>query len=44
MNQLALLLATFGYVGYFPIAPGTAGSLAALVLFALVRWLAMPAV
>ncbi|MDO8681781.1 MAG: phosphatidylglycerophosphatase A [Acidobacteriota bacterium] len=43
MNQLALVFATFGYVGYFPIAPGTAGSLAALVLFALVRWLGMPA-
>ena len=43
MNQLALLVATFGYVGYFPIAPGTAGSLAALVLFALVRWVGMPA-
>lgn len=42
MNQLALALATFGYVGFFPIAPGTAGSLAALVLFALVRWLGMP--
>jgi len=43
MNQLALVFATFGYVGYFPIAPGTAGSLAALVLFAFVRWLGMPA-
>ncbi len=43
MNQLALILATFGYVGYFPIAPGTAGSLAALVLFALVRRVGMPA-
>ena len=44
MNQLALFVATFGYLGYFPIAPGTAGSLAALVLFAFVRWLGMPAV
>jgi len=43
MNQLALVFATFGYVGYFPIAPGTAGSLAALLLFALVRWVGMPA-
>lgn len=43
MNRLALLFATFGNVGYFPIAPGTAGSLAALVLFALVRWVGMPA-
>ncbi|MDP2321827.1 MAG: phosphatidylglycerophosphatase A [Acidobacteriota bacterium] len=43
MNQLALLVATFGYVGFFPIAPGTAGSLAALALFAFVRWVGMPA-
>ncbi len=43
MNQLALFLASFGYVGFFPIAPGTAGSLAALGLFALVRWVGMPA-
>lgn len=42
MNQLALVVATFGYVGYFPIAPGTAGSLAALVLFALVRRVGTP--
>lgn len=33
-----MFLATFGYVGYFPIAPGTAGSLAALPLYMLVRW------
>ena len=43
MNQFALAFATFGSVGYFPIAPGTAGSLAGLVFFALVRWLGMPA-
>ena len=43
MNQFALLIASFGYVGFFPIAPGTAGSLAALALFAFVRWIGMPA-
>ena len=43
MNQLALLVASFGYVGFFPIAPGTAGSLAALALFAFVRWVGVPA-
>lgn len=43
MNGLAVFIATFGYVGYFPVAPGTAGSLAALALYALLRWLAMPA-
>jgi len=43
MNQFALLIASFGYVGFFPVAPGTAGSLAALALFAFVRWVGMPA-
>lgn len=38
-----MFIATFGYAGYFPIAPGTAGSAAALWLYALVRWLAAPA-
>jgi phosphatidylglycerophosphatase A len=39
---MALLIATFGYVGFFPIAPGTAGSFAALALYALVRWIDLP--
>lgn len=43
MNQAAVFVASFGYVGYFPIAPGTAGSLAALALFAFVRWVGVPA-
>lgn len=42
MNALAVFLASFGYVGFFPIAPGTAGSAAALPLFALVRWSGSP--
>jgi phosphatidylglycerophosphatase A len=36
-TRLAVILATFGYVGHFPIAPGTAGSAAALVLYALLQ-------
>ena len=44
MSGLAVFIATFGYVGFFPIAPGTAGSLAALPLYALVRWAGTPAV
>lgn len=43
MNQVALFIASFAYVGFFPIAPGTAGSLAALALFAFVRWIGLPA-
>jgi phosphatidylglycerophosphatase A len=44
MTRLAVLIASFGYVGYFPVAPGTAGSAAALALLALVRWSASPLV
>lgn len=44
MNGIAVFIATFGYVGYFPIAPGTAGSLAALLLYAAVRWAGTPGV
>lgn len=43
MNRLALIVSTFGYVGFFPVAPGTAGSGAALALYALVRWVGAPA-
>ncbi len=42
-TRLAVLLATVGYVGHFPIAPGTAGSAAALPLFFLVRMAGSPA-
>ena len=42
MKHLAVFIASFGYVGYFPIAPGTAGSLAALALFAFIRWIGVP--
>lgn len=38
-----MAIATAGYVGYFPIAPGTAGSLAGLVVFAFVRGVGAPA-
>ena len=44
MNGLAVFIASFGYVGFFPIAPGTAGSLAALALFAFIRWIGVPAI
>jgi phosphatidylglycerophosphatase A len=37
MRRLAVFLATCGYVGYAPVAPGTFGSAAGLVIFALVR-------
>jgi len=37
MRRLAVFLATCGYVGYAPVAPGTFGSAAGLAIFALVR-------
>lgn len=37
MNRLALFLATCGYIGYVPVAPGTFGSAVGLVLFWAVR-------
>jgi phosphatidylglycerophosphatase A len=37
MRRLALFIATFGYVGYVPVAPGTFGSAAGLAVFFAVR-------
>lgn len=42
MSRVALAVATFGGAGFFPVAPGTAGSLAALVPYAAIRWAASP--
>ncbi len=38
MTRLAVFLATVGYLGYFPVAPGTVGSAAGLVVYLLVWW------
>ncbi|HXW05294.1 MAG TPA: phosphatidylglycerophosphatase A [Vicinamibacterales bacterium] len=38
MTHLAIFVATAAYTGYFPIAPGTVGSLAGLLVYALVWW------
>jgi phosphatidylglycerophosphatase A len=37
IDRLAYFIATAGFVGRFPIAPGTAGSVAGLVLYGLIR-------
>ena len=37
--RLAVLVCTFGYIGYSPVAPGTIGSLAGLAVYAFMRWL-----
>lgn len=44
MTRLAVFIATVGYSGYFPIAPGTVGSLAGLVVYLLVWWSRSPVV
>jgi len=38
VTRFAVFVATVGYCGYFPIAPGTVGSVAGLVVYALVWW------
>jgi len=37
-TRLAVFIATAGYAGYFPIAPGTVGSAAGLVAYLIVWW------
>jgi phosphatidylglycerophosphatase A len=37
-RRLAIFLATAAYVGYFPFAPGTAGSVVGLLVYAAIRW------
>jgi phosphatidylglycerophosphatase A len=37
MRRLGLFIATCGYIGFAPVAPGTFGSAAGLVVFALIR-------
>ena len=44
MRRIAVFLATCGYVGYAPVAPGTFGSAAGLAIFALVRASGSPVV
>ena len=42
MTRLAVFLATVAYSGYFPVAPGTVGSAAGLVVYLLVWWTRSP--
>jgi phosphatidylglycerophosphatase A len=37
MTRLAILISTFGYIGYVPFAPGTIGSAAGLLVYAVIR-------
>jgi phosphatidylglycerophosphatase A len=38
VTRLAVILATAGYAGYFPIAPGTVGSAVGVLVYLLVWW------
>jgi phosphatidylglycerophosphatase A len=42
VTRFAVFVATVAYCGYFPIAPGTVGSAAGLVVYALVWWVHSP--
>jgi phosphatidylglycerophosphatase A len=42
VTRLAVFLATAGYSGYFPFAPGTVGSAVGLFLYGIVWWLQAP--
>jgi phosphatidylglycerophosphatase A len=42
VTRLAVFVATVGYCGYFPFAPGTVGSAAGLVFYLLVWWAQSP--
>jgi phosphatidylglycerophosphatase A len=44
VTRLAVFIATAAYCGYFPIAPGTVGSAAGLVVYLLVWWTQSPMV
>jgi phosphatidylglycerophosphatase A len=44
VTRLAVFVATVAYCGYFPIAPGTVGSAAGLIVYGLVWWSQSPVV
>jgi phosphatidylglycerophosphatase A len=41
MRRLAVFVCSFGYIGFFPIAPGTAGSAAGVVVYVACRELGL---
>jgi phosphatidylglycerophosphatase A len=44
VTRLAVFIATFAYSGYFPVAPGTIGSAAGLMVYLVVWWTGSAAV
>ena len=41
-SRLAVAFASFGYLGFAPVAPGTVGAAAAIPVFVLLRWAGSP--
>jgi phosphatidylglycerophosphatase A len=42
MRRAGVFICSFGYVGFFPVAPGTVGSAAGLAVYGAARYLAVP--
>ena len=42
MRRLAVFVCSFGYIGFFPVAPGTVGSAAGVVVYLAARRAALP--
>ena len=42
MRRLAVFVCSFGYIGFFPIAPGTVGSAAGVAVYLGARYVAVP--
>ena len=42
MRRVAVFICSFGYVGFFPVAPGTVGSAAGIALYLVCRNLGIP--
>lgn len=42
MRRLAVFVCSFGYIGFFPVAPGTIGSAAGVVVYLAARHSALP--
>jgi phosphatidylglycerophosphatase A len=42
MRRLAVFVCSFGYIGFFPIAPGTVGSAAGVLVYLAARSVAIP--
>jgi phosphatidylglycerophosphatase A len=42
MRRLAVFVCSFGYIGFFPFAPGTVGSAAGVAVYLSARYLAVP--